>query len=67
LHGLTSFAVLLFLEKYGWFVLLGIAAAVVIWSKLAPYWRKWKEKHAKKREEKNIGKSYKKSYFLRYW
>ncbi|CAB4042026.1 seleno S-like [Paramuricea clavata] len=49
--------VLLFLEKYGWFVLFGIVAAIFIWSKLKPYWRKWKEKRDKRIEEENIGKA----------
>lgn len=45
----------MFLEKYGWFLLLGIIFAVFIWSKLEPYWRKWKEKRDRKIEEANIG------------
>lgn len=45
----------MFLEKYGWFVLLGIIFAVFIWSKLEAYWRKWKEKRDRRIEEANIG------------
>ena len=46
---------LLFLEKYGWFVLLGIVVALFIWSKLKPLLRKWKEERDKRIEEENIG------------
>jgi hypothetical protein len=45
------------LEKYGWFVLVGIIAVYFIWSKLEPYWRKWKDKLDKKIEEENTGKA----------
>lgn len=50
------FAVLLFLERNGWFVLFGIIAVIFIWSKLKPHWRKWKEKRDQKMEEERIGK-----------
>ena len=48
-----NFVALLFLEKYGWFVILGIVVAVFIWSKLEPYLKKWKEKRDKRIEEEN--------------
>ena len=54
-----NFVALLFLEKYGWFVILGIVVAVFIWSKLEPYLKKWKEKRDKRIEEENIGKTFK--------
>ncbi|XP_028400179.1 uncharacterized protein LOC114523452 isoform X1 [Dendronephthya gigantea] len=47
-------SVLLFLEKYGWFVVFGILAAVFIWSLLEPYWRKWRDEWNKKIEEANL-------------
>lgn len=43
--------VLLFLEKYGWFVILGVVLYVLIWSNFEPYWRKWKKKREKQYEE----------------
>lgn len=42
--------VVLFLEKYGWFVILVAIISVLIWSKLEPYWRKWKQKRDKQFE-----------------
>lgn len=45
------------MEKYGWFVILGVVISVLIWSKFEPYWRKWKKKREKQIEE-TIGKIY---------
>lgn len=47
----------MFLEKYGWFVILGVVLHALIWSNFEPYWRKWKKKREKQYEE-TIGKIY---------
>jgi len=45
-----------FLERYGWFIVLGLVILVFLWSKLKPYWRDLQNKWERQREIANFGK-----------
>ena len=45
-----------FLERYGWFIVLGLVILVFLWSKLKPYWREMQNKWERQREIANFGK-----------
>jgi len=45
-----------FLERYGWFIVLGLAILVFLWTKLKPYWRELQNKWERQREIANFGK-----------
>ena len=45
-----------FLERYGWFIVLGLVILVFLWIKLKPYWKELQNKWERQREIANFGK-----------
>lgn len=45
-----------FLERYGWFIVLGLVVLVFLWIKLKPYWKELQNKWERQREIANFGK-----------
>ena len=45
-----------FLERYGWFIVLGLIILVFLWSKLKPYLRELQDKWERQQEIANFGK-----------
>lgn len=43
-----------FLERYGWFIVLGFVILVFLWTKLKPYWRELQNKWERQREIANF-------------
>ena len=44
-----------FLEKYGWFIVLGALLAIYIWSKVKPHWHKMQKKWEEQQDAKKFG------------
>lgn len=47
-----------FLERYGWFIVLGLVVLVFLWIKLKPYWKELQDKWECQREIANFGEYY---------
>ncbi|KAL9965866.1 hypothetical protein ACROYT_G029720 [Oculina patagonica] len=43
-----------FLERYGWFIVLGLVILVFLWIKLKPYWKELQNKWERQREIANF-------------
>ena len=44
------------MERYGWFIVLGLVILAFLWVKLKPYWRELQRKWERQREIANFGK-----------
>ena len=44
-----------FLERYGWFIVLGLIILVFLWQKLRPYWKDLQDRWERQREIANFG------------